>query len=269
MNQGVAGKLTVCLLDYNRPKESERCLRSIRQHFSIPRDQWRVLYLSNGGNQDKARQWYDEGLIDTLVLNKRNWGCGIAMKQMAQAALTKWVMMVQTDQYVVRSYTEAEFDDQLDFLIGQPNAFYLDLAGNQGQGRASERAHLVNRRRYLDLPEMDDVIGGPGPFAQSKWTERHLQDCNIQFATASLPLFADNGAWSERDYGPEYGNAKTRHRTDTKRLWILSPFSRRADGFPNLNLTDEEWVEALEGRWPAEGKIPEKDKAHSFVAWVE
>jgi hypothetical protein len=269
MNQGVAGKLTVALLDYNRPRESERCLRSIHQHFTLPRDQWQLLYLSNGGDQGSAKWWYEQGLIDTLLLNQRNWGCGIAMKQMAQAALTEWVMMVQTDQYAVREWCAEEMDHAIDCLERAPEMLYLDLAGNQGRGNASERAHLINRRRYLDIPGMDEVIGGPGPFAQSKWTERHVQDhCGASFLTGQ-PLFADNGAWSERDYGPAYGNAKTRHRTDTKCLYILSPFSRRADGFPNLNLTDEEWRTVLAGEWPVEGKIPERDKPHSFVAWPE
>lgn len=267
MNQGVAGKLTICLLDYNRPRESERCLRSIHQHFTLPRDQWRVLYLSNGGQSHYAGVWYDQGLIDTHVVNRRNWGCGIGMKQMAQAALTEWVMMVQTDQYAVREWSAAEMDYAIDCLQ-RSDALYLDLAGDQGRGRASERAHLINRRRYLDLPGLDDVIGGPGPFAQSKWTERHVQDQGFPFLVGQ-PLFADNGAWSEREYGPEYGHAKTRHRTDTKRLFILSPFSRRADGFPNLILTDAEWDEVLSGRWPAEGKVPEHDRPHSFVVWPE
>ncbi len=268
MNQGVAGKLTVCLLDYSRPKESERCLRSIHQHVTLPRDQWQLLYLSNGGQQDYARRWYGEGLIDTHVVNRTNWGCGIAMKQMAQAAITEWVMMVQSDQYMVRPYTEGEFGYHLAQLNNHPHWLYIDLAGDQGHGNMSERAHLINRRRYLDLPGMDDVIGGPGLFAQKTWTENHLQKQGLSFASEQL-LFADNGKWSEREYGPEYGYAKTRHSTDEKKLFILSPFSRRADGFPNLTLTDDEWREVLEGRWPVEGKVPEHDKPHSFIAWPE
>ncbi len=269
MNQGVAGKLTVCLIDYNRPRESERCLRSIHQHFSLPRDQWQLLYLSNGGTQDYAKRWYNEGLIDTLLLNRRNWGCGIAMKQMAQAALTDWVMLVQTDQYAVREWCALEMEYAIDCLERAPEMLYLDLAGNQGHGKASERAFLINRRRYLDIPGFDDVIGGPGEFAQSRWTERHMQEhCGDMFLTGRL-LFADNGKWSEREYGAAYGYAKTKHATDTKVLKILSPFSRRADGFPNLVLSDAEWTEVLEGRWPVEGKIPERDKPHSFVAWPE
>lgn len=269
MNQGVATGLTVCLITYNRPVESEVCLRSVHQHILAPHQ---TLFLSNGGDHTKPRQWYDEGLIDTLVLNRRNWGGGIALKQAAQAALTEWVMLVQTDQIAVRPFGDAELAQYQHYLTETPRTLYIDLAGNQGHWRASERALLINRRRYLDLPGFDEVIGGPGPYAQFKWTEQHLQEHCPGFASTQL-LFADNGAWSEREYPVEYGVGsippRTKHRTDTKRLFILSPFGRRADGFPNLKLTDEEWRQVLAGEWPAEGKVPEQDRPHSFVAWPE
>lgn len=276
MNQNLAGSLTVALLDYNRPKEAERCLRSINQHICsnlIPQP-IHILYLSNGGSQEHAKRWYDDGLIDTLILNRRNWGCGIATKQAFQASLTEWVMYVQVDQYAIRPYTVDDlYDAARELNLNAGKTLYIDLAGNQGHGRFSERALLMRRRDYLDIPGLDDVIGGPGPFAQSKWTERHVQDYmeerNLGFISVSPLVFADNGKWSEREYGEEYGGAITKHSTDEKRLFILSPFSKRADGFPNLNLNDKEWTEVLEGRWPVEGKIPEADKAHSFIAWPE
>lgn len=276
MNKNVVGRLTVCLLDYNRPKESARCLDSIYRHLFLPDDQWQLLYLSNGGNQSHAHQWYNSGYIDTLILNRVNVGCGIAMRQMVQAALTEWVLLLQTDQYMIKTFSQLDFAHMVQTLE-HPNGqsiLYYDLAGNQGNGRYSERAQLINRRRYLDIPGFDDIIGGPGPYAQSKWTEQHIQEYmranSLSFVSdESTRFFADNGKWSERDYGAEYGFAKTRHSTDEKRLFILSPFSKRADGFPNLNLTDEEWEQVLAGKWPVEGKVPEADKAHSFVVWPE
>ncbi len=272
MNQGVAGKLTVCLVTHNRDVESEHCLRSIRHHFVLPRDQWKMLFLANGGDSTLPRIWYNEGMIDTLVLNRKNWGGGVALKQAAQAALTEWVILVQTDQYAIRPYTEAELDHHISYLIDNPQAAYIDLAGNQGHGRASERALLINRRRYLDLPGFDEVVGGPGPLAQKKWTEKHLQEHCPSFALVPL-LFADNGKWSEREYPAEYGvdgiQPRTLHSTDQKVLKVVWPFGKRADGFPNLTLTDDEWREILEGRWPVEGKVPEHDKPHSFIAWPE
>lgn len=270
MNQGVLGKLTVCVLDYNRPNEAAQCVRSILKNIHVA--PFQLLYLSNGGDQTLARAMYEDGRINTLVLNRENVGCGIAMKQMAAAAMTEWVMMIQCDQYAVRYYGDDELAHHIRYLTENPSVLYVDLAGNQGNGRASERAHLINRRRYLDLPGMDDVIGGPGPFAQHRWTERHVQDQGLGFLTVQ-PLFADNGAWSEREYPAQYGvnglKPRTKHRTDTKRLWVLAPFGARADGFPNLNLTDNEWDDVLCGRWPTEGRIPEKDLPHSFRVWPD
>lgn len=272
VNQGVLGRLTVAVLAYNRPAETERCVLSVRQYIKDAPLAAQILCLSNGGDQDLARHLYDTGLVDTLLLNRCNVGCGIAMKQMAQAALTEWVMMVQSDQYAIRPYGWAELSHHIEYLQQHPEVLYVDLAGDQGHGRPSERAHLINRRRYLDLPGMDDVIGGPGPYAASKWTEQHVQEHCVRFVSAA-PLFADNGAWSEREYPVEYGQhglaPRTRHRTDTKRLWVLSPFSRRVEGFPNLTLSEEEWSLVLDGKWPEEGRIPEADKPHSFVAWPE
>lgn len=273
MNQNVAGNLTVALLDYDRPKEAERCLHSVIQCI-CPECPPQILYLSNGGNQDHARRWYEEGLVDTLVLNKRNWGCGVATKQAFQAALTDWVMYVQVDQYAVRPFTVDDLYDITSELDRHPDALlYADLAGNQGHGSFSERALLMHRRDYLDIPGLDEVIGGPGPWAQHKWTERHVQDYmkerNLGFLTMTPPLFADNGKWSRREYGVQYGGAITEHATDTKLLKIIKPFTARADGFPNLNLSNEEWAEVLAGKWPVEGKIPEADKAHSFVVWED
>jgi hypothetical protein len=273
MNRNVLDHLTVALLDYDRPKEAERCLRSIHQFICVEYPP-QILYLSNGGNQDHARRWYDEGLIDTLVLNRENHGCGIATKQAFQAALTDWVMYVQVDQYAVRPFTVDDLYDVFNTLDQHADTLlYADLAGNQGHGTFSERALLMRRRDYLDIPGMDEVIGGPGPYAQHKWTERHVQDYmkerNLGFLTMNPFLFADNGKWSQREYGVEYGGAITVHATDTKVLKVLKPFSKRADGFPNLHLSDEEWAEMLAGKWPVEGKIPEADKAHSFVVWEE
>ena len=85
------------------------------------------------------------------------------------------------------------------------------------------------------------------------------------FVLCFLPtFFADNGKWSYRSY-PDL--AETCHSTDEKVLKIIKPFTRRFDDFPNLKLTDAEWAEVLEGRWPVEGKIPEADKPNSFKVW--
>lgn len=273
MNQGVCGSLTVAILDYNRPKESELCVRSIKQCLQVK--DAKIMFLANGGDQTHARKFYDEGLIDTLILNRENWGCGIATKQLFQAATTEWVLYVQSDQYCTFAITDELFTKMVDSKNKNPNVFLIDLAGNQGQGNYSERAHLIRRADYLSIPGIDDVIGGPGPWANNIWTEefvqKYMREMGLNFITMTPTLFIDNGAWSEREYPleygfPESGKPRTRHRTDTKQLWILSPFSKRVEGFPNLVLNNDEWTSVLSGAW-VDGTVPERDKPHSFQFW--
>ena len=104
-----------------------------------------------------------------------------------------------------------------------------------------------------------------------QWTENLLQEYmreyKLNFITSNETFyFANNGKWSQRSY-PCGG--ETVHATDTKLLKVLKPLKQRYDDFPNLKLNDAEWEEVLSGNWPAEGKIPEADKAHSFVYWKE
>ena len=267
MNQGKLGQLTFALLDYERPREASTCLDSIANLCRVPHQ---IVYVSNGGKQDYVRRWQDLGYLDTVIYNHSNLGCGIATKQAITASLTRWVIYVQIDQFMCRPFEQEEFDLLTRQLSFSHSLFYIDLAGNQGHGKFSERALLIDRNRYLSIPGIDEVIGGPGPFAQSKWTEQHVQeymrDAELSFRSVTPQLFGDNGKNSIREYGEEYGG-KTLHETDTKKLKILMPFKKRADGFPNLKLNDEEWRQVLAGEWPIEGKIPEADKAHSFKCW--
>ena len=269
MNQGKLGQLTFALLDYERYREANTCLSSISEYCRVP---YQLVYVSNGGKHDHVQEWQKQGRLDTVIYNKSNLGCGIATKQAIAAALTRWVIYVQVDQFMRRPFEQAEFDFLTRQLSLSRNLFYIDLAGNQGHGQFSERAFLIDRNRYLSIPGIDDVIGGPGPLAQSKWTEQHVQEymrnAELTFKSSSEVLFADNGKYSPREYGEEYGG-KTIHETDTKLLKIVKPFKKRADGFPNLNLNDEEWRQVLAGEWPVEGKVPEADRAHSFEFWKD
>ncbi len=208
------------------------------------------------------------------VRNRVNEGCGLGTRLAYQACMGEWVFYVQVDQFLREDIDEAFVQRMIGCLNANPDALYVDLAGNQGHGRFSERASFMNRARYLAIPGLSEAVGGPGPLANHRWTEQHVQEYmeaeKLTFIMATPPghpsLFVDNGKWSRRTY-PD--GAETLHATDTKVLRVLRPFTVRLDGFPNLNLTDEEWGVMLAGEWPAEGKIPEHDKPHSFVAWPE
>ena len=185
--------------------------------------------------------------------------------------MTPWVIYVQVDQYLGTTLTDEHIRQMIALLEASPDKFHIDLAGNQGQGRFSERAFFVNRARYLAVPGMDTCIGGPGPYADHKWTEQlvqeHMAVNNLGFISpAGPPAFIDNGKWSRRTY-PD--GAETLHSTDEKRLFVIRSFKERLIGFPNLKLNDTEWDMAINGTWPSGGMIPEADRPHSFVYWRE
>ena len=265
MNQSKLGQLTFAVLDYERPKETLLCIESIKRYCSV---NYQLMYVCNGGSPLLGIELQANGHIDTLIVNKNNWGCGIGMKQCIQSSMTDWVIIVQSDQIMNRPFIEDEFNLLTSHLAAHPETFYMDLAGNQGHGRYSERAGLINRAKYLGVPWLEDTIGGPGPYANSKWTEQLIQEYitekGMTITSANPLLFADNGKWSQRSY-PCGG--ETKHSTDERRLFILKSLARRYDDFPNLKLNDEEWRQVLAGEWPKEGKVPEADKPHSFIYW--
>lgn len=253
-------RLSIAILDHERPEEFKRLVASLENHLDINAD---IVYCHDGHLPEYARAAAFEGDLDTVISTKWARGCGIQTRQLFQACMTEYVLYCQVDQYLIRPFTDQVLDGCIN-VLSDPTVFYVDLAGNQGHGRPSERALLMRRKDYLNIPGIDEIIGGPGPYADHKWTERHLQDHmqerGLRFATINPLFFADNGKWSRRAY-PCGG--ETLHSTDEKVLMILKPLKQRYD-FPNLRLNDAEWTEVLEGRWPVEGKIPETDKPHSF-----
>lgn len=258
--------VSVVILDYNRPQEARTLLDSLASNATFEHE---VVYLSNGGDQTYALEAYSKGDIDTLILNKKNSGCGLGTRQGFQAAMGQYVMYVQVDQWLAKPLSQETINQMTRVLADHQGYLYIDLAGNQGNGNPSERAMLISRERYLAIPGLSETIGGPGPYADHRWTENLLQEYMRTEDLAFLSnertyYFGNNGKWSQRSY-PCGG--ETVHATDTKILRVLKPLKQRYDDFPNLKLNDVEWDEVLNGRWPAEGKIPEADKAHSFVFW--
>ncbi len=259
--------LSIAILDHERPSELSRLLASLDEYLEVDAD---IVYCHDGALYPEARELAFDGEFDTVITTKWPRGCGIQTRQLFQACMTPLIAYIQVDQYLVRPFTEDVLAKCVDILNQDPSTFYVDLAGNQGGGRPSERALLMDRKRYLSMPGIDDVIGGPGPYADHRWTEQHLQEYmaanRLRFATTTPLFFADNGKWSRRSY-PCGG--QTEHSTDEKVLKIIKPLKQRYD-FPNLKLNDVEWEEVLSGKWPANGKIPEADRKHSFrvEAWA-
>jgi hypothetical protein len=250
----------ILVLDYNRPKESELCLESIEKFAKF---NYKVIYLSNGGEQDYAIDFYKRGLIDKLILRKSNSGCGLGTRELFNDfdLDSDFVFYVQCDQFMVRDLSQEE----IDFYISKikDNVAYVDLAGNQGRGIYSERAHFISKSFYNKIP---NTIGGPGPYANQKWTEQSLQEYlkenGLKFATINPLVFADNGKCSLREY-PCGGQLLM--YADTKQVFVLKPITKRVD-FINIHLTDSEWEAILSNKWQ-NGTIPEQHRDYSFKVW--
>ncbi len=264
MNEYHEPLVSIGILDYERPKEAELLLCSLKEKALF---EHRTVYVSNGGSQDYVKKFYDDGLIDTLILNKVNEGCGLGTRRVFESCVTEWVMYVQVDQYLGTNINDGLIYCMISLLNEESTKMlYFDLAGDQGHGVYSERAHLINRKRYLSIPGLGKTIGGPGPYADHQWTENLVQEymkTNGLFFR-SLHFFMDNGKVSRRSY-PCGG--ETLHYTDEKRLFCIKPLKRRYDDFPNLKLSETEWQLMLSGQWPKEGLIPEADRSSSFIYW--
>jgi hypothetical protein len=259
--------VSIAILDYQRPEEANLLLRSLNKFALFD---YELVYLSNGGNQDHVIELNNQYKFDKLILNKKNTGCGLATRQIFQSCMTDWVIYVQVDQWLGINLYQTDIEQFINLLSAEQKYFYMDMAGDQGRGVASERAMFINRKRYLSMPGLDKIIGGPGPYADNQWTENFLQEYMKKEGLGFLPgfYFGNNGKVSKRTYPC---GAETKHFTDEKRLFIIKPFKKRYDNFPNLKLNDSEWKMALEETfsWPKEGLIPEADKKDSFVYWQD
>lgn len=256
-------RVTYLVLNYNRPKETELCLRSIKR-FSFFDHQ--ITLLNNGGaDSDIIYSFYKQGLIDKLILRSENSCCGCGTRELFHSLElnSDYVIYVQCDQFMYRPVIEEEINSWIQ-LLGK--YFYIDLAGNQGNGRPSERASLYRRSDYLSIKFGKNEGHGPGPHAHLIWSEevlqKHMKQNNLEFFTVKPHIFWDNGKNSIREY-PCGGILM--QETDTKAVHILNPISKRVD-FPNIKLTDSEWQLILNNNW-INGTIPELQKQDSFIVW--
>lgn len=253
-----------------RPEESKICLESLRKHSKLS---YQIIYLSNGGSQDYVLDFYRQGLIDKLILNKENNGLGYGTTDLFRFCDTEWAIYVQTDQYLRRTFAEDEFE----FLLSQymykdvysPGGINnkrevksISLAGDTCQGKYSERAHLINVKFYNEIK--DKPNGGAGPYHDKPWNEGHIQDyynkMNYCHFIYEMPLFVDNGCYATRQ-NPD-GSIWT-HRTDTKQCRLIQGPVKERYIYPQFNLI--EWDKVLQDQsWP-DWKIPAKEINHSFV----
>ena len=145
------------ILDYNRAAEAKVLLESIKELSDF---EYSISYLSNGGEQEYVKDLRKQGLIDNLILNKRNVGCGAGTIQLFAQCRTKYAFYIQVDhaqQYPLTQKTIDYFIERLE--SGESHC--LGLSGDQARNRKySERAHFINVAFYNSIPKS---IGGAWP----------------------------------------------------------------------------------------------------------
>lgn len=251
-------------LDYNQQKESENLLKSLKKHVKLTKYVPKIVFLSNGGQQDYAYKFYQDGLIDDLILKSENVGCGFGTQDLFYyCARQDYAFYVQSDQLLINDITDELLDGFINALGDNTKISHIDVSGNQGHGRYSERAQFINVKFYNGIRK---VGGGPGPFSHLKWTEEsmqdHIRDNNMEFLVYNPLLFADVGKWSVREW---QCGTETRHRADTKEMEFLKlPEKNLCQNLIDFyRLTEEEISVILKGDWGF--RIPENMKKDSFT----
>ncbi len=264
-------KISCLVLDYAKPKQTKQCLQSIKEKLTAEHE---TILLSNGicegkmlgeSPRDYAVDFVFNGLMDQLIINKENNGCGNGTDQLFRAANTEWALYVQNDQVLVGALNQGIINGFIDFLTERTEFLCIDLAGGQaGVNTYSERAHFINVKRYREIFKgKSGEIGGPGPFNFNKYSEQYVQEyCQLKGLNIAVGprVFADCGVTSIR----EIGDGIYEHRCDTKQLWIHKRPTYKTETYPPFN--EEEWQLALNGKW-VNGTIPEQWKSHSFKVW--
>lgn len=260
----------ILILDFNREEELATLLKSLKEKALFDK---KVVVLNNGGER-YADKYKEEGLIDKVIHNPINVGCGMGTIQLFAQCESEFAFYIQCDHLLACEITENEIQEWKS-LIDSYGYFYVDLSGNQGQGNYSERGQFFKKENYFKAPL---ECGGPGPFDHFKWTEECMQDYiknnDLKFHSEYClgthngqifrsPIFLDNGKWSVRE-NPDGGQFK--HRTDTKVVQILK---RPKEKFSFPPFSDEQWELAINGNYPKEGLVPDGWKDNVFKCWAD
>ncbi len=258
-NPDKAIKASFLVLDYKKPKETEMCLRSIRENAKFSHQ---IIYQDNGSNEDYPFELYKKGLIDILISVKNGMGGGYGQTDLFRFCDTKYAFFVQSDQVLRHGLDDYHIDMFIEFLT-KNNMDCIDLNGDQSnRGVWTDRAHFIDVDFFNSLAPFPN--GGPGKFHHNRWNENYLQEVfekrGNKFAHLRPAVFQDIGIWTVRELPC---GAVMKMRTDTKEMhWISTPKSPY--DFPEL--TESEWNTSISGNW-VNGTIPENYKKHSFNCW--
>lgn len=259
-------KISILVLDFNRPEEGRNLLLSLQKFAKHDKE---IVYLCNGGESDYAYKFYQEGLIDTLIIKKHGDGGGFGQTDLWRYCKTEYAFFVQVDHVLQREINEKT----IEYFINLLNQGFkcIDLNGDQsGKGAWTDRAHFMKTEFFNSLGPFPNF--GPG-LDNGKWNEQHLQekfrDNNYRIAHITPIFFGDTGKYSERQAGKN-GEGILIHRTDNKQMWVVKPILEKCSVYPPLS--DPEFEDMISGNWPKWGKdvvgrVPEAWKNNVFEFW--
>jgi hypothetical protein len=249
--------IDILVLTFKKKEALQNCLFSIKQYVHIPH---RVIVLDNCPQDSIAPYEKARGRIDIILDTGTNIGCGLGTTTLFNSSKATHCITMQNDTFFMRSFTEIDRDKCIGMLS---NHFCVDLAGDQGQGKYSERGVFWERQRYLDIPNMP--IGGPGPYDNFKWTEEHIQD---YIKENSLKIaFGDHfiGDFGKTTVRQNADGSVWEQKTDTKELRLISGSPLCKSKFPSF--TEEEWNQVIAtGSWP-QWQVPSNQVKDSFRYW--
>jgi len=257
-------KLTIGILDFFQEKESEQLLRSLKENLLIKAN---ILFIDNGTPTNYSKRFLEEGLIDELIVNEENLGCGPATVQMYDVCKTPYLIYVQSDQKLIQKI-DAEGINAMIKILDEYHC--IDMAGNQCQGKFSERANMMNVDFYKNIPKK--TLGGPGITNSKKyveeWVQEYFIDNNCLIAHVKPTIFSDEGYYSVRQLSKE-DPCILKHSCWTKEIWLLTePPKKKYEVYPPLN--EEEWEKLINGDFPKwknneRGYVPEAWKDNAFT----
>ena len=233
-------KVSILILDFSRRTESQVLLESLKNNALFNKE---IVYLCNGGESDYAYDFYNQGLIDTLIVKKTGQGGGWGQTDLFKYSKTKYSLFCQVDQVLITPIKQETMNYFISLLEGDFKC--IDLNGDQSsRGVWTDRAHLINTEFFNSLGPFPNF--GPG-LDNGKWNEQHLQEKfkenNYKIAHINPLFFADNGKYSIRQAGKNQEGILI-HSTDEKQMWVIKPILEPCEVYPPLN-SSEMWQEIV------------------------
>jgi len=252
-------EISFLIVDFNRPQESQLLLESIQRHVKF--NNYEVIFYSNGGTQDYVIDFYRKGLIDRLILNKKNDGIGLAQPRLIEFCQTDYFINAQCDRYIARDFTLEELNAMKEEFQSNKNLGAIDFTFNN---IFSENAYMMATNFACQVP--DHKGGGPGPFyslgeGSETSTYNWIIKNNLQTKTWPYLLFRDSGMYAIQEL-PCGGILKK--RTDSQQLTIIKKPTKKYENVPGLRISDQEWNQILNGTF-INGTILEDHKKDSFA----